>query len=130
MGLLACECDRVTLNALSAQHHSKGQPQAFQHRALFDMEFQVSRGFLLFLLRFWKAVDFDSASAERVFETDAVFIRAAAIRFNRGCAGKSGGAQQAAPEASAFFISPIDEANGDGRLAVIFLSEAAQNFER
>ena len=44
-------------------------------------------------------------------------------------AGAGGRAEEAFAEARAFFIRPIDEAHGHGRLAVVLRVEAAQNLD-
>ena len=45
-------------------------------------------------------------------------------------AGKGRRAKQAAAEARAFFIGPIDQANRDRRTSVVLVGESAQDFER
>ena len=52
-----------------------------------------------------------------------------AIGFDRMRARERGGAEQAAAEARAFFVGPIDQADRDRRAAVVLAREAAQDFE-
>ncbi len=50
-------------------------------------------------------------ASQGVFEADAVLVSAAAVGFDGVCSREGGGAEQAAAEAGAFFVGPIDHAN-------------------
>ena len=105
-----------------------GRPRRFEDRALFDVEFEIGGGVFALYGGFGKAVDFDAAVAQGVFEANAVAIGAAAVGVDRVSAGEGGGAEQTAAEARAFFIGPVDEADGDGRAAVVFARRSGGGF--
>ena len=93
------------------------------------MQFEIGSSIFTFGGGFGETIDFDAAAAKRVFELDAVAIGAGAISGNRMRASERGGAEETAAEARAFFIRPIDDANGDGRFAREFFDEAPEDFK-
>src|SRR5580704_1936729 len=103
----------MSLNAFGPEHSAERQGPALEHRALLDMQFDVSGGVLSLTRGLGEAIDFDAATAQGVFHTNAIAISAHAIRSNRGSACERRRTQQAAAKARPFFIRPIDQANGD-----------------
>jgi len=129
MRFLTVEGDEVALDSLSAKHSGERKIETLEDGALLDVEFEIRGGVLAFLGGFGEPVDLDAAAAQRVFEFDAIAIGADAVRRNRMCTRKGGRAEQATAEARAFFVGPVDDTNGDGRLAVEFVVESAKNLE-
>src|SRR5712691_4903013 len=72
--LLAVERDRVSLNTFGAQYDSERQTQAFQHRTLLNVQFQIGCRVRSFAAGFRESIDLDSAEAQRILEPNAVFI--------------------------------------------------------
>ncbi len=126
---LSVKGDVVPLHTFGAEHDAERKVHAFEHRALLDMEFEISRRVFALLRRVGEMVDLHATTAKSVFQLDAIAIGAAAIRGDGVRSGKCGRAKQAAAKTRALFIGPIDKTNGDGRLAVKFIGEAAKNFE-
>ena len=124
---LPLKSDGVTLDALGTGDYPQRKAQAFEHRPLFDVEFEIGGDVGSLAGGFGKTVDRDAAAGERVFESNTVFVGAAAVRFDGVRAGEGGGAQQAAAEARAFFVGPIDQLDGERRAAL--LSEGSEDFE-
>ena len=56
----------------------------------------------------------------------SIAIGADAVGRDSVCAGECRGAEEAAAEARAFLVGPVDEANGDGRLAVVSSADGAR----
>ena len=72
-------------------------------------------------------VDRNTALLERIFKARAAGVRANAILLDGLRACECRRSKQAAAKASAFFIGPVDQAHGHGRLAVILLRDPAHN---
>ena len=74
-------------------------------------------------------IDLDATAPKCVFQLHAIAIRAAAIRCDGVRSRECGGAKQAAAKTRALFIGPIHQPDGDGRLAMELVGEAAQHFK-
>ena len=130
MGLLPVEGDRVALDALGAQDGGQRQTEPLQDGPLLDVEFEVSGDVLALRGRVADAVDVDVAGAQRGFQRDAVAVGAGAVCGNGVGAGEGGGAEEGAAKARAFLVGPVDQAEGEGRPAVVILGGSGQNFKR
>jgi len=64
-----------------------------------------------------------------IFEANAILVGPAAVGLDGMRSSESGRAKQAASEARAFFIGPIDQPHGKRRTTVIFFCKLAKNFE-
>ena len=93
--------------------------QAFEHGALFDVQFEKGGGVVLLARGFGEAIHLDAAAAQGVVHADAVFIGADAIRGDGVGAGEGGGSEQAAAETRAFFVGEIHQADGDRRASFV-----------
>jgi hypothetical protein len=129
VGFLTVERDDVAFDALGAEDDGERQAEVLEDGPLLDVKFEVGGGVSLFAGRFGETVDFYTATAKGVFELDAVAIPASAIGGNGVGASEGGGAEQAATEARAFFVGPIDQTDGDRRSAAEFFGETAEDFE-
>src|SRR6202007_820356 len=86
-------------------------------------------GVFLLQRRFTKSIDLDAATPQRIFEARAIAIGAHAVSRDTGSACEGGRAQEAATEARAFFVSPIDQPDRDRRTSVKFRGDTPKDFE-
>ena len=75
-------------------------------------------------------VDVDVAGGEGGFHGDAVAVGAGAVGGDGVRAGEGGGAEERAAEARAFLVGPVDQADGEGRAAVVVAGDGGEDFER
>ena len=129
VGLLAVEGDGVALDALGAGNDGQGEAALFEDGALFDVEFKISGGVDLFPGGFADHVHIDAATFEGGREGLALVVGADAVRGDGVGAGEGGGAEQRAAETGAFFIGPVDQADGQGRIAFVVDGKGAQHFK-
>src|SRR5258707_14614528 len=117
MPLLAMKRDGVTLHVFGSAHPTERQPQVFEYRPLFDVQFEIGGGILLLAPSFRESIDPHATAAQGIFHADAVFVRTRAIHLDGMGASESRGSQQAAAETGSFFVSKIHQADSDGRTA-------------
>jgi hypothetical protein len=82
---------------------------------------------LLTSLRSIESIDVDSMLRQHVDEAIALLVDETSQDLRVDRSHERGRAEQRTREASAFFVGPVDERHGDGRLA--FGREGAQQFE-
>jgi len=123
------EGNGVALDALGAEDDGEGEAEALEDGALLDVEFEVGGDVFLFGGGVADAVDVDFAVGEGGIQGDAVAVGADAVGVDGVSAGEGGGAEERAAEASAFFVGPVDEADGDWRAAVEVVGEGGEDFE-
>src|SRR5215211_5786951 len=113
MRLLARETDGVTLDAEGAKHHSERQVHPLQYRTLFDVQLEVGYGILELPPGLVDPVEVDTVLGQCIGQGHAVavFEVANVVRFQGACGGA--GAEEAAPEAGALLVSPINEPQGN-----------------
>ena len=90
MGFLAVKGNGMAFDAFGAEYDAEGELQAFEDGALFDVEFEIRGDVLAFAFGFGEAVDLNTATAEGVFEADAVAVGADAVGGNGMSTGESG----------------------------------------
>ncbi len=116
--------DRVAFHALGAEHHPQGQPSVLEHRPLLDVELKIGSDVRAPGGGVADAVDVHAACLESSFERQTFAVCAGAIRVNRVSSGKGRRAEERAPEPRAFFIGPVDHANGQRRSYILFSERA------
>ena len=105
-----------------------GRSEVEQHRPLLDVQFEIGGGILEFLAALLHALEIHADLLQRVRQSDAVLVLQAARLVHVEVARAGGRAEQALAEARAFFVGPIHQADGDGRLALVLGVDAAENF--
>src|ERR1700722_7900624 len=75
------------------------------------------------------ALHIDLALTQRILQANPLAIGTAAVSLDGLCAGERGRTKQAAAEPGALLVSPIHQANGDRRLAVVVLCQTTQHLE-
>ena len=93
------------------------------------MQLDVGGGVFLLQRCFAESIDLHAATPQRIFEARAITIGAHAVSRDTGGACEGGRAQEAAAEAGAFFVGPIDQPDGDGRTSVKLRGDTPKNFE-
>ena len=122
---LAGERDRVALDAEAADHGRGGLARLLQPRALLDVQLEI--GGDVGQLGLAHRVEVDVVLLQRVRERDALVVLEVADRVGVERARRGGGAEQAAPEARALLVGPVDQLQRDrGRLALV----RAQHLDR
>ena len=125
MAGLAGEGDRVALDAEAADHGRGGLARLLQARALLDVQLEV--GGDVGQLGLAHRVEVDVVLLQRVRERDALVVLEVADRVGVERARGGGRAEQAAAEARALLVGPVDQLQRDRRrLALV----AAQHLER
>ncbi len=132
VGGLAGEGDGVAFDAEGSEDCAHGELEGFEDGALFDVEFEVGGGVFEFGFCGEDLVEVDVLGGEGIGEGDVLFVFEVAEVVGVEGAGGGGGAEEGASEASAFFVGPIDEAEGDGGAALFsgeFGGDASEDFE-
>src|SRR5215218_1461836 len=126
MGLLAREADGVALDAEGTKHHPERQVHPLQDGALLDVELQVGRGVLELASGLVDRVEVDAVLGQGVGQGHAAAVLEVAnvVQFHGACGGA--GAEEAAPEAGALLVSPINEPQGNRAL---LRGEGTHDFE-
>src|SRR6185437_14473487 len=130
VGFLAVEGDGVALNAFGAEDCGEREAETLEDRTLLDVKLEIGGDVLALARGVAYAVDVDVALGESGFEANAVAIGAYAVGGDRMRAGEGGGAEEGAAEARAFLVRPVDDAEGEGRAAVVLASEGSEGFQR
>ena len=102
--------DPVPLDAERAEDGAQRQVEPFQHRPLLDVQLEIGGGVLELAARLGRAVEVDAVRCERLRQRDAVAVRQPAqlvLVVHRP--GGRARAEQAAPEAGALLVGPVDE---------------------
>src|SRR5215211_348830 len=116
MGLLAREADGVALDAEGTKHYPERQVHPLQDGALLDVELQVGRGVLELASGLVDRVEVDAVLGQGVGQGHAAAVLEVAnvVRFQGACGGA--GAEEAAPEAGALLVGPVNETQRNGTL--------------
>jgi hypothetical protein len=123
------EAHEVALVAERAADRRRQPPRVEQHRALLDVQLEVSEDAVEPRGGRAGAVEVDAAGRERVLQPHAVAVAQVADVVGVELARDGRRAEQASPEAGALLIGPVDEPHGDlWRLADG--GERAQDAER
>ena len=125
---LARPGDLVALDAEGADHGAEREIHRLEHRALLDVQLEVGGRVLELPAGVLGAVEIDAVLAQRVGQRDAVRVDAPAqlvLVVHRPRARAR--AEEAAPEARALLVRPVDEPDGHLRLAL--LGEAAHHLD-
>ena len=130
MGLLAVEGDGVALDTLGAEDGGEREAEAFEDGALLDVEFEVGCDVVAFARGVADLGYIYVVGGECGFEGGAVAVGAGAVGGDGVGAGEGGGAEEAAAEARAFLVGPVDDADGEGRAAVGVAGDRGEDFER
>ena len=128
MGRLAAPRDAVALDAERAEDDAEREVERLEDGPLLDMELEVRGGRHELGARIERAVEVDAVRCERVGERDAVAIGELpqlVLVGHRPCGGAR--PEEAASEARALLVGPVDETNGHGRSA--FLRNAAEDLD-
>src|ERR1700733_7142226 len=127
VGFLTQKGHSVALDTFGTEDSSQGEVHALKDRALLDMHLKIGRGVLALQGCVADRADVDAAGGQCLFETLAGRVGTVTIGFNGMRAGKCRGAEKAATEARAFFIGPVNKANGDGRFAVVLSIDSLEH---
>ena len=74
MRRLPAKSDRVPFHAEGPQHGAQRQIKVQQHRPLFDVQLQVSRGVFKLLAAIFHALEIDADPLQRIRQSNAVFV--------------------------------------------------------
>ena len=128
MRRLAAEDHAVALDADRAEHGPDREAEALEHRPLLDVQLEVGAHVAQPPLRGGGAVELDAVLADDVLEAPAVGVAQVAHGVGIERAGHGGGAEEAAAEARALLVGPVDERDGARRRAL--RGDRAQRLER
>ena len=106
---LPVEDDAVTLDADGAEHRADGETLALEHRALLDVQLEVGADVLEPRAGLVRAVELDAVLAHDVLEPLATGVDEIAHGIRIEGAGDRRAAEQAAPEARALLVGPVDQ---------------------
>jgi hypothetical protein len=121
--------DCVAFHTLGAKHDAQRKMHRFENRPLLDVKFQIGGSVRAFDGRLTDPFDLNATSSQSFFQVNTVAVNTVAVGFDGMCSAECRGAEKAPAEASTLFICPVHDANRDGRLASVILSEAAQYFK-
>ena len=128
VGRLAAPRDAVPLDAEGSQYDPERQAERLEDGALLDVQLEVGGRRVELAPRLERSVEVDPVLGERVRERDAVPVRELAELVLVGHRpGRCARAEQAAAEARALLVGPVDEAQGDRRRSVF--RDAAQDLD-
>ena len=127
MGGLALEDQALALDALRAGDGADAQPLGLEDGALLDVHLHVGLHVRHSRASTVEAFDVDAVLGEHIGQLGALFVGEAAQYVDVERADRGGRAEQAAAEAGAFLVGPVDQRDGDGWRALS--SERAEQFE-
>ena len=117
VGALAAEADDVALDAVRAEYDRQGQVEALEHRALLDVQLQVGGGSRRAAGRVSRLLEVDAVLGEHLGECRARGVAQAAEQVRVEALRGGARAEQAATEAEAFLVGPVDEPHRRRRAA-------------
>ena len=126
---LAVEGHGVPLDAERAEHGAERAVEVQQDGALLDVEFQVGGGVDEFAVGILDGCQVDPVLAQGVGQADAVAVAEQAGLVQIEVARTGGASEQALAEARAFLVGPVDESDGDRRVAAVLRVDAAEDFD-
>ena len=109
MRRLAGEDADVALDAAGSQHGGRGLAAALQHRSLLDVQLEVGARAPQPGARLARALELYAVARDDVLEALAVAVAQVPDLAHVERAGTGRGAEQAAPEARALLVGPIDQ---------------------
>jgi hypothetical protein len=114
---------------LGAEHNAKRKLHIFENRALLDVQFQISSSIAAFCASITDPIDIDAAVPKSILQTNSVTVRANTIHSDSMSTGKRRRPEEASAKTRALLISPIDQPNRNGWLAMKILRETAQHLK-
>jgi hypothetical protein len=114
---LAREDRQMALHAERAEHRGRGLAAALQHRSLLDVQLQIRAGAAQLGVRLVRAIQLHPVARDHVLEPLAVAVAQVAHLVDVERPGAGRGAEQAAAEAGALLVGPVDQAQAHGRAA-------------
>jgi hypothetical protein len=127
--LLAVEGDGPTLDTLCALHDGKWLSETLEDGALFDVEFEIGGEILSLDGCVSDTIHRNSADCECGFESGAVAVGSNTIGVDGLGSSEGGGAEEAAAEAGALFVGPVDELDGAGWATVVLACEMLEDLK-
>jgi hypothetical protein len=121
--------NRMPLDPLGTEHHTKWQLHIFENRSLLDVQFQISGCITAFRASIADPIDIDATVPKGILQTNSIAVSTNSIPGNGVGTGKRRRAKQAPAEARAFLIGPIDQPNRDRWPAMKFLTETPQHLK-
>ena len=115
--------------ALYREHRGDPQPLVVHHGSLLDVELDVGRQARSAAPGLERAIEIDPIGGQHVLEPVAVAIAQIASRLDVKPPGERGTTEQAASEAGAFLVGPVDECERTERAGSV-TSPPMQNAER
>src|SRR5262245_18030415 len=128
MRRLADEADHVALDAERAKHDARRLVHRLEHRPLFDVELEIAaRGDLLQRgMRLVHAIQIDAVLRDRIRQRRPLPIDQRAYFVRPQAAARGRGSQQAAAEARAFLVRPVDDGERPRRAAPLVHAQRAE----
>ena len=124
---LAFEGNGPPFHAAGALHDGEGLAEIEKHRPLLDVELQVGGGVFLPGCGVLDLFEINPVRGDGIRQGDAVLVLQPARLVHVEVSGKSGGAEEAFPEARALLIRPIDDLDGDRWFSGKLLVDAAHD---
>ena len=115
MGALAGEADDMALDAVGPEHDRQGQVEALEHRALLDVQLQVGGRAGELPAGVSRALEVDSVLGQHVGQRRAGGVAQAPEEIRVEALRDGARAEQAAAEAEALLVGPVDEPDRRGR---------------
>ena len=129
MRCLSAERDCVPLDAESSEHGAEWNTEIEQHRTLFDVQFDVSRGVFQFFPGIFYFFEIDSVFLHRVDQENAIFVFEFSRFVHVDLARARGRTEKTFSKARAFFIAPIDQPNRNRRFAFVLRTDPPKNLD-
>jgi hypothetical protein len=126
MRVRAGEAHAVALHAERPEHDAERQVELLEHRPLLDVQLEVGGGAAQPLARLAHPVELDAVSGQRVRQCRPVAVGQAAHRVGVERARAGARAHQAAAEARALLVGPVDQLQAD---VAWLVRERAQHLE-
>ena len=121
---LTVKGDRMAFHPEGAQHRAQGKIEIQQHRALFNVQFQIRGGVFQFHPAVLHPFQIHAHGLQGGRQSDAIAILEPARLVQIQIARAGRGTEETLAKSRAFFVRPIHEANGDWRLAVVLRMDA------